>query len=460
MGDADTLLLVDFKQMELNDHAQFVTAHYRLLYNPSERSAIDIHRLSLVPDNLVNRIEEILHGTAEEPPRKFGCTELSGDRYVPVLSAMRQLRDIKTSSDAAVHAAVTSLHDTLLISGLLPRPVEEGKRKAIAIDPSSLGGATRQRLETLVDGTNNIHMKADFFAKIGNKENVRRYAVAWLCQELQESDIPASLDMVLQQAREWGVEDAIQEPLTQRAQQIYEDKKGKNPHLALHLARKYKLPIPSAEMAARQEEIVYDEMTANWDHGAFEDRSFIDMIQETADGLPAERVRELATKAYKKLIGWEKFADPGRYLRAGQLAKAYDLGRDKILKAGERVIQAVEGNRGYGYSHVEEAFAELNLPEEMVHPVMVRLFEQTMVNGNDTKAHEIVQRHHLSDAEIDTAANMVYGLAMQSGWFEKALRLREHYPAVIQDQRASIEDLRTMVGILHYKPQTASQEKS
>lgn len=178
--------------------------------------------------------------------------------------------------------------------------------------------------------------------------------------------------------------------------------------------------------------------------------AYMSLVKEAAKGIPENRVKAVAALAYAHLMETDSGFGGQNYFSAGQLAKAY-LTRNKVVLAGRKLIEVhTKNNYVEGYETFEKAVAELELPEDIVHPLMVEFFARSLMRP-DNSSEKIRQKHKLSDGEIKQVVNDTYNDFMDWGNFEPALSLREKYSALIQNKEVSVEVLRQLIGVMHFR---------
>ena len=236
----------------------------------------------------------------------------------------------------------------------------------------------------------------------------------------------------MKEAQEYGLEEIAQE----FAEFLY--------NTEVRNGRGFKDRLKAAEILGRtdlpiREQNLFQIMTANWAGGVV----YVDVVRENSEGIPEKNVKRLAEKAYRKIDD---------HLQAAQLAKLY-LGEKELHKTGRDVIEEENSGEIYGnhWEHRGRAISELELPDEMVRPLMIRIFDVTLTNEPTVQAIEIEEKYNFTDEEMRPLVNRAESWWIGRGNFEIAFQLRERYGRLIEDQSVSTEDLRTLAGISNYQ---------
>ncbi|MEK6846422.1 MAG: hypothetical protein AABY26_06695 [Nanoarchaeota archaeon] len=466
----DKLFFVKATQNEMYDLGNIMPITHFLLYNQTQKLAVDITSdvqqaplLSAVPkmevmsEKDVRNIEKIMVEGVKVPEeedgcmlvtyvKQFECEELVGEQYAPIATAMAQLREAKTSLDSIA----AFLQDNLISVGLIKPPAKEEESERIAVvDPSTLDIDTRKRLEVIIEGTQSDKLKARFYAELGNVEKAKQYRegkkyvdgtiLAQVSDSRYFQRAKDLLDM-LKRGEKTGMGEEERKKVMEKVHEAALI--DKNYDIELEMSQE--LHLPEFAIAIIREKKLFSVMSS---HYQLED--YISLVQEAAQSLPGERVKAIAEEAYYSLMGDKQFGG-SNHIAAGQLAKKY-LDRDKVLVAGKRLMEVhTEANYSRGYETVEMMAAEFELPEEMIHPLMLKFFAESLHRA-DNRAEQIRERHFLSDEEIKTPVNDSYNNSLGWGSFELALRLREQYSAFIEDPEVTIADLKTLIGVMYFR---------
>lgn len=324
------------------------------------------------------------------------------------------------------------------------------------IDPSTLDSETKQRLEAIIDSIDEPRIRFRLQSKLGNPVPLSQYFKVMNDIDVHNRDSARALSDVQNIIEILDISDGERNMLIS---EMFSLAVAKKPYdMDLRIAEV--AGLPEEEIAKIRVQKLHYTMDAGKPHGfdfdPFYTNKYIDLVKEASQRIPKDMVIATAEQAYEHLMENERGHYGGtNYLRAGLLAKEYGLGRDKVLEAGRKLIEhhfRFLNNETYvqnAYEIAEVALFELDLPEEMGRPLMVRYFEQSLQlrNGMD---QNIAKRHQFTDEDLSEVVNQVYTRFMQTSELGYALRLRQLYPTLIQD-KVSIEDLRTIVGIMHHQ---------
>lgn len=471
----DRLFFVRVTQDEMYDLGNIEPITHFILYNQTRGMAVDITsdvkqapllsavpRMQVLPKEGVETIEKLMgegftkRKEGEElsvisAVRKFEYNPLEGDKYVPVAETMVRLNQTKSSLDDVM----LSFESTLISSGIItPKPVEEERPLAEKVDASKLDTQTRARLESIVGGVQDDEFKRFFYERIGDTEKAKTYCKQVNLSIVREKNVFWSVDALLHvfnEAEAGGIDDEGKKEIAQKLYTLANH--DRNYDVALRMARDV-LHLPQKTIKTLQEQSLLSAMMSYpsvCGETSEDDGSYSDVLKEKISGLSTEDVRKTATKAYELLMAkgeCDRFGGTN-YLAAGKLAKTFELGRDNIVEAGRRLVEThLENNYAGGEGVVEAAFKELELPEETVHPVMIRFFQRAL-HKEDDSAKRIADAHKLTAAEIGNSVVEQYGESMAYGRFDTALRLRQDYSSSVRDEKVSLGDLKTLVGLLY-----------
>lgn len=308
------------------------------------------------------------------------------------------------------------------------------------IDPSTLDTGAKQRLEAIVEKADNPLLKAEFFLKLGDDAKAIQYSEETL-RRVAGGNVQLRAYQLLDdftRAERLGISEAGRLEVAQRIYDLANEERSYGVQLQVAGI----LQLPDETIASIREQKLYSTMLS------YSGINYVEDVKKNTENVPEDRVNLIAESAYKHLMGMETDIAGGNYIQAGQLAKEY-LGRDEVLEAGRKLV---EHHSTIRYSNrleiVEMAFSQFELPEELVHPLMLRFFED-YVHLNDGRSDRIAEKHPFTVDETNGAINRAYIRNVERGNFDFALKLMQAHPDAIQDKTPMV-DLRTLVGVMNY----------
>ncbi|HLC88792.1 MAG TPA: hypothetical protein VJG49_02025 [Candidatus Nanoarchaeia archaeon] len=347
-----------------------------------------------------------------------------------------------------------------VIAGIkdLMKEVKEKEEPVLVIDPASLDTATKARLEQLVEtNVKDNGFKSALGVLFGHKraeevreEQTEQYLRECLrkYQERKMSFSSGTMGRNMSAAQQAGLEEVargfaqIAYKAEERSAVSYEERiqaAGILGEDALPLKKKRLLRVMT----------VY--LTENAD--------YLTAVRQASDGILEADVQEIAREAYNTMMQsrWGNgYQDTSDHLHATQLAKAY-LGEGEFHDAGRKAVEASSEEISHNqWEKSGKAIAELGLPDVMVRPLMLRIFEATL-SFRPEQATEIEQLYEFTDDEMRPLVDRVHMKLIDVGDFERVLPLHERYGSLIQDQTISTEDVRTLVGLMKYRPEAEKE---
>lgn len=326
--------------------------------------------------------------------------------------------------------------------------MNDDKTQEKEIDISKISPDTIKRLEAVIEACNSDTRKAEFYRKVGNKKKAAEYGQKFIERE-EDSSMPEidRLEICLRYAEKY-LGEAEQRKI---AAEVYRS--------ALEAGKKErafdagkKAGIPAQEMFKMQEELLLEYMTEadlsvfNGYNSTLIPDKCLTYIQKFEIGLPAEKVRAIAIKAYDILMGNKGDCNEAvllGYLNAGMLAKRFNLGDDKVKRAGKKILEASESSFVSPSTDdiFEAAIKEFDVPEKEIGKAidyLVGRWREYFINRLDAV------RAKYGDEKIKQPVQEEYNGCLMKGKFDHALRLRLKFNDLINDSRINLDELKTL----------------
>lgn len=325
-------------------------------------------------------------------------------------------------------------------------------RQGEDVDISKIPQKTIKRLESIVEACDSDKTKAEFYKRICNDEKKEEYGKKFIeGEKFNWLDGKSKLEHDLIQAENY-LSEGEQKKLALELYKIY-IQEGEREE-ALYLAKKH-LKLPQKDVLNLQEEILLEYMLKasvyakpidihGWNELHLEE--YLPQVKEMTDGLPLDKVKAVADKAYSILM---KPQDRGihnvspDHFKAGMLAKIYELGGCKIREAGNKLLESAT-NPNYRLDHedyelIEAGIKEFDLSEENIKPVLLEFIKHWIPFYLDTIS-EMIKKYNISN-EAKPLIQKEYNDYMKRGRFDFVFEVRKSLNNLIDDNRINLDEL-------------------